>query len=144
MDTTLRDPEGLRRTLAQMLTDHGTLTELAFVVGALRGVVDAPGDDTERLAAVRQVLELHADVRQRDQHGAFATCADDCPRCPDATAASETEWSAAMQARGIHLVDVSTLSPEEQAAHTRDAEYAMMTDEHAAAADTDEDPDYEP
>lgn len=135
----LSNPAGLGDTLGQVRAEHGPLAELAFVVGVLGAVAAAPGDDSERVAAIRQVLALHRDVQKRDQHGLFSTCPDDCPRCPDTVAAMETEWQAAMQARGVHLVDVATLSPDERAAHARDAEHDVMAAEHAAAADPDPD-----
>lgn len=70
-------------------------------------------------------------------HGAFSLCPlEDCARCGDVTGYMEARWRAAI---GITLVDVSTLPPDERAAHDRDALAAVMADEHAAAADPDPD-----
>lgn len=138
-EAVLSNPDGLGDTLRQLREQRGALAELAFVVGVLNAVAGAAGEDAMRLAAVEEVLRLHREVAQKDRHGPFSTCPDGCPLCVEACIVSEVQWRAGMQARGVDLVDVSTLPPEEQAAYARDAALEEMAAEHAAAADPDRD-----
>lgn len=131
----ITDPDGLRRTLRALLDSDEPAIETGYVLGAIRGVLEAPdGDDTTRLADVRDLLGAHRDVITGYDHGLFSTCPPHCARCATVAAVSEASWTASLAAQGIELVAVSTLSPEERDQHAEDEERAWQADEQRAAA----------
>lgn len=139
--------ERMRATLTALLAEQGTVAELAYVLGVIRGIAipgqggsttaTGPLSESAALTQIRQVIGVHQEVTYAGEHGAFALCGDDCRRCGEAVVAAEHGWQAALATQGIHLVDVATLPPEERAEHDQDEEYAVMAAEHHAAADPD-------